>query len=87
MMGYCVATQYPLYKGRYLIMKVDWKRKLTSRKFWLAVIGFVTPMMVAFGANSVTVDQTTAIIMGGATLIAYIVGEGIADAATKNDKE
>lgn len=25
--------------------KIDWKRKLTSRKFWMAVVGFVTPIM------------------------------------------
>lgn len=24
-------------------MNIDWKRKLTSRKFWAAVVGFVTP--------------------------------------------
>ena len=69
-------------------MKIDWKRKLTSRKFWLAVVGFVTPIMIACGATDIAVDQTVAVIMGGATLIAYIVGEGIADAASnKNDKE
>lgn len=25
--------------------KIDWVRKLTSRKFWAAVVGFVTPIM------------------------------------------
>ena len=27
-------------------MKIDWKQKLTSRKFWAAVIGFVTSILV-----------------------------------------
>lgn len=63
-------------------MKVDWKKKLTSRKFWTAVVGFVTPTMLAFGASDNEATQVAAIIMAGATLIAYIVGEGLIDAAT-----
>lgn len=60
--------------------KIDWKRKLTSRKFWAAVVGFVTPMIIAFGATSEQATQIAGIIMSGATLIAYIIGEGLADA-------
>ena len=56
-------------------------KKLTSRKFWLAVVGFVTPLLVAFGYSEQTVTQASAIIMAGGTLIAYIVGEGLVDAA------
>ena len=66
-------------------MKIDWKRKLTSRKFWVAVIGFVTALMVGFGVCEGTATQVTAIITAGATLIAYIVGEGIVDASGKNE--
>jgi hypothetical protein len=60
-------------------MKV-WKHKLTSRKFWVAVVGFVTPTLLAFGIAEETVTQVASIIMAGATLIAYIIGEGIVDA-------
>ena len=60
-------------------MKIDWKRKLTSRKFWAAVVGFVTQIMIASGASEGTVTQTTAVIMASATLIAYMLAEGIAD--------
>lgn len=65
--------------------KIDWKRKLTSRKFWVAVVGFVTALMVGFGAAESTAAEVTSIIMAGATLIAYIVGEGIVDASSKGD--
>lgn len=61
--------------------KINWTRKLTSRKFWAAVVGFVSPVMVAAGAGDNEITQMTAIIMGGATLIAYIIGEGLTDAA------
>lgn len=62
---------------------INWKRKLTSRKFWAAVVGFTTPMIIAFGGNQETATQVSAIIMAGGTLIAYIVGEGLADASNK----
>lgn len=61
-------------------MKIDWKAKLTSRKFWIAVIGFVTPTLLAFGVADAVVTQVSAVIMAGATLIAYIIGEGMVDA-------
>ena len=34
---------------------IDWKRKLTSRKFWAAVIAFITPLLLAFGLAEDTV--------------------------------
>ena len=66
-------------KGR-ITMGIDWKRKLTSRKFWAAVVGFVTPMLLAFGMAEDTVTQVVAIIMAGADVVAYIVAEGLVDA-------
>jgi formate-dependent nitrite reductase membrane component NrfD len=62
-------------------MKIDWKRKLTSRKFIVAVIGFITPLLIAFGLSESEVTQIVAIIVAGFNLIAYIIGEGIVDAA------
>ena len=60
---------------------IDWKAKLTSRKFWAAVVGFVTPLLIAFGVAEAEVAQIAGIIMAGATLISYIIGEGMVDAA------
>lgn len=68
-------------------MKIDWKRKLTSRKFWAAVVGFVTPTIIAFGGSEAVATQVVAIIMAGGTLIAYIIGEGLTDAAGTTTKE
>ena len=62
-------------------MKINWKQKLTSRKFWAAVTGFVTAIMVAFGANDLTIEQVASVISASAVLIAYIIGEGMVDAA------
>ena len=59
--------------------KIDWKRKLTSRKFWLSVASFVTMLLVALGKSQETAAQVTSLIMAGATVIGYTIGEGLAD--------
>jgi hypothetical protein len=62
-------------------MKDDIIRKLCSRKFWLAVVGFVTGLLVYFGKTAEQAEQVAALIMAGASVVAYIVGEGLIDAA------
>lgn len=59
---------------------IDWRKKLTSRKFWVAVVAFVTPLLLAFGVSESAVTQVTAIIMAGADVVAYIIAEGMVDA-------
>lgn len=60
--------------------KIDWKRKLTSRKFWTAIGSFVSMLIIALGGAEQVATQVTALIMAGASVIAYIIGEGLADA-------
>lgn len=62
-------------------MKIDWAAKLTSRKFWLAVVGLVSGLLLAFHVDKTSVDQITGCIMAAASVVAYIIGEGLADAA------
>ncbi len=61
-------------------MNIDWKRKLTSRKFWMAVVAFITPLLLAFGVTEDSVTQVTAIIIAGADVLAYSLAEGMVDA-------
>ena len=56
-------------------------RKLTSRKLWIAVSEFVSMLVIALGVAEDTATQVAALIMAGAGAIAYIVGEGLADAS------
>lgn len=60
---------------------INWTRKLTSRKMWTAVASFVSMMIVATGGVENTATQVTALIMAGASVVAYIIGEGLTDAA------
>jgi len=54
-------------------------RKLTSRKFWAAVASFVTMLMIHRGSPAESAESVAALIMAGASVIAYILGEGLAD--------
>ena len=63
------------------MQKIDWASKLTSRKFWLAVSGLVSGILMAIHLDEQTVTQITGIIMAAASVVAYIIGEGLADAA------
>lgn len=65
------------------MQKIDWVRKLTSRKFWAAVASFVSMMIVALGGTENQATQITALIIAGATVLAYIIGEGLVDASNK----
>lgn len=60
---------------------INWARKLTSRKFWLSVASFVSMMIVATGGTESKAAQVAALIMAGATVIGYAIGEGLADNA------
>ena len=67
--------------------KIDWVRKLTSRKLWTSVASFVSMMILATGGTDNTATQVTAIIMAGASVVAYIIGEGLTDSSNKEQEE
>lgn len=67
-------------------MNIDWKRKLTSRKLWVSIAAFVSLLMVALGFSDNEAAQVAALIMAGATVIGYVIGEGLVDASNKNDE-
>lgn len=60
-------------------MKIDWKRKLTSRKFWMALASFISMLVIYFGHSETEGSQIASLIMAGGAVIAYIIGEGLAD--------
>ena len=63
--------------------KIDIVRKLTSRKFWVAVVGLVSGLLLAFNVDANTVENVPGIIMALASVVAYIIGEGLVDAEDK----
>lgn len=64
-----------------MMKEINWKRKLTSRKLWVATASFVSMMIIAAGGAESTATQITALIMAGASVMSYIIGEGLTDSA------
>lgn len=65
--------------------KIDWKRKLTSRKLWLSVASFVAMIIIAVNGDEGSAQQVSALIMAGATIIGYVIGEGLADSGNREE--
>lgn len=58
---------------------INWKRKLTSRKFWVSVVGLVSGIIIAITGDETTAQTVSGCIMAAASVIAYAIGEGLAD--------
>ena len=59
--------------------KIDWKRKLSSRKFWAAVVAWLTSVLTLFNVDGNTTAQIAAVVMGVGSLCVYMLAEGLAD--------
>lgn len=67
---------------------MDWKRKLTSRKLWLAIAAFVSGLIIAFGGAETVANTVSGVILQGAAVLGYLLAEGLADAAgAANNKD
>ena len=64
--------------------KIDWKRKLSSRKLWAAVAGVVTGLAMVFGLDEGTMTNVAGAVVSMASLVAYIITEGKVDAESVN---
>lgn len=68
-------------------MKIDWKRKLSSRKLWIAIAGFVSGLILAFGGSESTAATVSGVILQAAAVFGYLFAEGLADSAHVGDDE
>lgn len=66
--------------------KIDWTRKLTSRKLWMAVAGFVSGLVLVFRGEEAA-ETVSGCIMAAASCVGYIFGEGLTDAAYAIEEE
>ena len=68
-------------------MKIDWQRKLTSRKLWLAIAGFISGIVIAVNGGADIATTISGSVMSLGSIIAYVVGEGLVDASNKSSKD
>lgn len=66
-------------------MKIDWARKLSSRKLWIAIAGFVSGLIMVFGGTETMASSISGVILQGAAVLGYLLAEGLADSAHTND--
>ena len=57
------------------------KRKLTSRKLWVAIAGVIVGLAAIMGAGEADIAAVAGAITATASAVAYIVTEGRLDAA------
>ena len=67
-------------------MKIDWARKLSSRKFWIAIAGLVSGLIIYCGGTPERATATEGIIMSIASIVTYILAEAVADSANYEGK-
>lgn len=60
---------------------MDWKRKLTSRKLWMALAAFLSGLIVAFGGAESTANTVSGVVLQGAAVLGYLLAEGLTDAS------
>ena len=61
---------------------VNWKRKLSSRKLWAALVGVVSGLAMAFGLDENIVSSVAGAVVSLASVVTYIMTEGKVDAAS-----
>ena len=66
-------------------MKIDWARKLSSRKLWIAIAGFVSGLIMLFGGTETMASTVSGVILQGAAVLGYLIAEGLADSAHTSD--
>ncbi|ULO08948.1 hypothetical protein H1230_09335 [Paenibacillus sp. 19GGS1-52] len=59
--------------------KVNWKAKLSSRKFWALIAAVATSVLGAAGASNNTAVQVTGIITAVGACAVYILAEAYVD--------
>jgi hypothetical protein len=60
-------------------MKIDWRRKLSSRKLWCAILGVVLSVMTMYGSSEDDKTKVTGLITATGTLVIYILAESSVD--------
>lgn len=60
---------------------MNWKKKLSSRKLWAAIVGVVVGIAAAFGLDESEWVQIAGVVTSAASVVAYIFGESKIDAA------
>lgn len=67
--------------------KINWKQKLSSRKFWTLITAALVAVLICIGADSGSIEKITAMVGAFSAVVAYIMAEGKVDAAAAGKQD
>lgn len=67
--------------------QINWKEKLSSRKFWALIAALVLSILVFFNVGENQIAQITSIITAFGSIAVYIFAEASIDKARANTQE
>lgn len=67
--------------------KINWGQKLSSRKFWAAIVGLVVSIIAFTGADAGTTEKVVALVGAIGSMAMYILGETAVDKAREENKQ
>ena len=59
--------------------KIDWRLKLSSRKFWAAIAAVIIALGPLLQIEQATSEQIVTVVLAVGALVAYILAEGYVD--------
>lgn len=66
--------------------QINWKEKLSSRKFWVLIAALVLSVLVFFNVGENQIAQITSIITAFGSVAVYIFAEASVDKARASSK-
>lgn len=62
-----------------VVVKINWKQKLTSRKLWMGIAGVISGLCLIITADENTSQMVSGVVLELGSVVAYIIGEGLVD--------
>ncbi|MDD7339809.1 MAG: hypothetical protein PUG50_04450 [Eubacteriales bacterium] len=66
--------------------KINWVQKLSSRKFWAALIGLVVCIVAFTHCDQGTTEKIVALVGAIGSMVMYMLSETIVDAAREENR-
>ena len=67
-------------------MKIDWRSKLASRKFWALLATLAVSVALGLGAGQIAAERIVAVITAAGAVAVYILAEASVDRAQAKRK-
>lgn len=67
--------------------KINWAQKLSSRKFWVAMIALVVSVVAFTNCDQGTTEKIVALVGAIGSMVMYMLSETVVDKAREENKE